>query len=144
MIRQTLTDQLKDAMRSRDSVALDTIRYLLSQIKYVEIDKKRDLTDEEIIDVLAKEVKKREEAVSLFRSSGRDELVREEEAKLHIIRKFLPEQLSAQAIETYVTEVMSEVGGSDFGAVMRALMPKVKGKADGKLVSDIVKRKLQG
>lgn len=142
MIKAAIQEQLKTAMRTKNTLALDALRYSLSEIKYVEIDKKRELTDEEIIDVLVREVKKREDAIKLFKDSGRMQLVEEEEEKLSTIRALLPEQLSKEEVEKLVDEAISQAKSPNMGEVMRVLMPKVKGRADGKLVSALVKDKL--
>jgi len=142
MIRDKITQQVKDAMRAKDAVKLETLRFVLSGIKYVEIEKQRELTDAEIIDVLGKEVKKRKEAIELFRSSGRTELVSEEEGKLVFIISLLPEQMSREEVEAAVDAAIAKVGKDNMGLIMKELMPTVKGKADGKLVSDIVKERM--
>jgi uncharacterized protein len=143
MIKQHITDQIKDAMRSHDARKLETLRFLLSQIKYVEIDKREELSDEAIIGVIANEVKKRKDAIKLFKDSGRDELVREEEEKLVTIMQFLPEQMSREEVEKLVDAAIAKVGTGNMGLVMKELMPQVKGKADGSMVSEVVKAKLQ-
>lgn len=133
---------MKDAMRARDKMTLETLRYALSQIKYVEIEKRRELTEDEILGILGNEVKKRREAIKLFKDSGRDQLVTEEEEKLKVITSLLPAQMDREEIEKLVDEAIAKVGKGNLGAVMRELMPKVKGKADGSLVSEIVKKKI--
>jgi uncharacterized protein len=143
MIKQQITDQIKDAMRSHDAVKLETLRFILSQIKYVEIDKHQELNDEAIIGVISNEVKKRRDAIKLFKDSGRDQLVSEEEEKLVTIMQFLPEQMSREEVEKLVDEAIAKVGTSNMGLVMKELMPQVKGKADGSMVSEVVKSKLQ-
>ena len=142
MLMGTIQNQIKDAMRAKDSVQLETLRYVLSTIKYVQIEKQRELTDEEIIEVLGKEVKKRKEAIDLFRKSGRDVLVTEEEQKLVFISRLLPEQLSQDEVTKVVGEVVASVGKENMGMVMKEVMARVKGKADGKMVSDIVRAQL--
>lgn len=142
MIMQTIQSQMKDAMRAKDAMKLDTLRYALSQIKYVQIEKQRDLDDDEIIDVLSKEVKKRREAIDLFGKSGREGLVIEENAKLAVLLQLLPAELPAEDIEKVVDEVVSRLGKENMGMVMKEVMAQVKGKADGKMVSDIVRQKL--
>lgn len=142
MIKQTITSQMKDAMRARDAVKLETLRYVLSQIKYSEIDKKRDLTDDEIIGVLANEVKKRKEAIKLFADSGRDQLVSEEEVKLGTITSLLPEQLSQEEVERIVDEAILKVGKANMGMIMKEVSPQTRGRADGSMVSAIVKERM--
>jgi uncharacterized protein YqeY len=141
-LRTQLTDKLKDAMRARDSVALDSLRYLLSLIKNVEIDTKTELTDNEIISILQKEVKRRREAIEQFKNAGRQELVDKEEAQLIPLMQFLPTQLSAEEVEKEVVQLVAALPQKDMSTAMREIMPKFKGRADGKLVSDIVKKLL--
>ena len=133
---------MKDAMRARNGVKLETLRYVLSQIKYKEIEEHRELTDDETIGVLANEVKKRKEAIKLFRDSGRDQLVAEEEEKLTTITSLLPSQMSREEIEALVDAAIAKVGKANMGAIMKELMPTTRGRADGSLVSEIVKEKM--
>ncbi|HSW89425.1 MAG TPA: GatB/YqeY domain-containing protein [Patescibacteria group bacterium] len=142
MIKSTIQDQMKDAMRARDSVKLETLRFVLSGMKYEEIEKHRELTDEEAIDVLSREVKKRREAIELFRTSGRDQMVADEESKLAVIMTLLPTQFSKEEVEKIVEAAIAKVGKENFGAIMKEVTPQTKGKADGKMVSDVVKAKL--
>lgn len=142
MIMQTIRDQIKDAMRAKDAVKLDTLRYVLSTLKYVEIEKQRELTDEEAIDALSREVKKRKDAIELFRNSGRSELVTEEEAKLAVIMTLLPAQMTSDEVSVIVDDVIATTGKENMGMVMKEVMARVKGKTDGKMVSDIVKSKM--
>ncbi|MEP7166836.1 MAG: GatB/YqeY domain-containing protein [Candidatus Woesebacteria bacterium] len=142
MLMDTILNQIKDAMRAKDSVKLETLRFILSTIKYVQIEKRRDLTDEEILDVLTKEVKKRREAIELFKKSGRDGLVTEEETKLAVITAFLPAQMSADEVAAIVNTAIAKVGTENMGMLMKEVMMQTKGKADGKMVSDLVRSKL--
>ncbi len=139
----TIQNQLKDAMRAKDAVKLETLRYVLSELKYSQIAKQHELSDEEATDVLSKEVKKRKDAVELFRNSGRLELVEQEEAKLVHITALLPEQLSEEVVAAIVDEVIATEGKSNMGAVMKGVMARVKGKADGRMISTLVQAKLK-
>lgn len=139
----TIQNQLKDAMRAKDAVKLETLRYVLSELKYSQIAKQHELSDEEATDVLSKEVKKRKDAVELFRNSGRLELVEQEEAKLVHITALLPEQLSEEVVAAIVDEVIAAEGKSNMGAVMKGVMARVKGKADGRMISTLVQTKLK-
>ncbi len=142
MIKEKIQSQLKEAMKARDSVKLETLRFLLSELKYAEIALQHELTEEEELQVLSKEVKKRTDAVQLFKDSGRDQLVIEEEAKLVFIRSFLPAQLSAQELEVIVDDVIANVSDRSFGSVMKEVVSHTKGRADGKTISSLVKTKL--
>lgn len=148
----SLKDQLRtdttDAMRSGDKEKRDTLRLLLAAIKQVEIDQKKDdLTDEEVLVVLNKQAKQRRESIADYTTAGREDLVSEEQAQLLLIESYLPAQMSRQEISEVAVNVISEVGAEgpqDTGKVMGRLMPQVKGKADGRLVNEVVRELLQG
>ncbi len=142
MIKTILTDKMKTAMRAHDALTLETLRYVLSTLKYVEIEKQRPLTDEEEIQALASEVKKRNDAIKLFMDSGRLEVVEEEKKKLAVIKELLPAELTEAEVTAIIDETLATLEDKSFGNVMRALMPKVRGKADGNMVNRIVKEKL--
>lgn len=142
MIKQTIVDQIKDAMRAHRQMELGTLRYILSQIKYKEIDKKRELHEDEVIDVLSSEVKKRRDAIKLFKDSGRDELVTEEEKKLVVITSLLPAQMSEEEVASLVELAIQKVGRENMGLVIKEVIPQVKGRADGSMVSRLVKEKM--
>lgn len=138
-LRTQLTDQMKNAMRARDQLRLDTIRFVLSQIKNQEIDLKRELSDEEIISAIKKEVKNRKDAIEQFRQGGRDEIVQEEELKLEVLKEFLPAEMSDEDLEKIVRKVIDLAEDKSFGKVMPAVMAEVKGQVDGRRVSEMVK-----
>jgi uncharacterized protein YqeY len=141
MIRQKLAEEMKNAMRNKDAKRLETIRFIWSEMKYQEIDKKQELGDEDLIALMQREVKKRSEAIEQMKKMDRVELVSEEEDKLKIIKEFLPEMMSEAEIGKVVDEVLAS-GVTDFGRVMGQVMGKVKGKAEGGMVNKIVKEKL--
>lgn len=138
-LRAKLTEDMKNAMRAKDMLTLNTVRYLLSSIKNWEIDHGLP-TDEDVVKIISKEVKQMRDAISEFARGGRQDLVEEEEKKVSIIERYLPSQLSPEELEKTVKEVMSELGESDFGKTMRAVMAKVQGKAEGSSVSAMVKK----
>ncbi len=140
-----LQDEMKAAMKSGDKERLSTIRMLISEIKKVQIDKKKELSNEEIIQILQRYAKQRKESIKQYTEAGREDLAQKEERELKIVQEFLPQQLSEEEIEKIVEEAISETGASsmkDMGKVMKVVMEKVKGRADGSLVSSIVKKKL--
>lgn len=141
-LRQSLTDQMKQAMKSRDAAKLSVLRFLLSEIKNVEIDAKHELEDQEIIALLRKEVKRRKEAVEQYKTAGRDDIVTHELSELEVINTFLPAQMTPEAVEQIIVDIIAKSPDQDFGQVMRQVMQSTKGQADGKLVSDIVRSKL--
>lgn len=142
-----IEEEMIKALKSGDSVALNTLRGLKSDIRYSQIEQKsRESTDEQIIAVISSAAKKRRDSIEQFKAGGRQDLVDKETKELEIILRYLPQQMSSAEIETIVKEVIAEVGAgpADLGKVMKALMPKVKGKADGRLVSETVNRLLAG
>jgi uncharacterized protein YqeY len=132
---------MKEAMKAREAVKLEALRYVWSRIKELEIDKKSDLNQEEVVAVLVKEVKNRKEAIEQFRGAKRDDLVSQEEEKLVFLTELLPEMMSKEEVEKVVDEIIAG-GNTDFGAVMGQVMAKIKGKAEGKLISELVREKL--
>lgn len=142
---QILQEEMKQALKAKDTLKLSVIRMLISEIKKVQIDTKKDLSDEEIIQVIQKYAKQRKESIKQYRDAGREDLAQKEEKELEIVSKFLPEQLSEDEIVKIVEQASSETGASsikDMGKVMKIVMGKVKGRADGSVISKIVKEKL--
>lgn len=145
----SLLDQLNTdiitAAKNNEPLVRDTLRMVKTTVKNTEINKGHELSDEEVIEVLAKEVKQRQEAAQSFKDGGRPELAEKEEQEITILKKYLPEQLSEDEVKTLVDQAVAETGASsmsDMGKVMGALMPKAKGRADGNLVSRLVRERL--
>lgn len=143
MIRQQLYDDMKKAMLARDSERLGVLRFVISEIKNREIDAKHELGDEEVLDLLRRETKRRNEAVIQYTQGGRLDIVETEKRELAIIETYLPALMDKAKVEAVVKEVIAGLSTKDFGQVMRAVMQELKGQADGKLVSEIVKNCLQ-
>ncbi|GFO53201.1 aspartyl-tRNA amidotransferase subunit B [Geomonas sp. Red276] len=144
-LREKLQTEMKEAMKSRDAAKLSAIRMVLSAVKNRDIEVRRELNDAEITETIATLCKQRRESIKLFKEAGRQELVDKEEAELNLMLTFLPQQLTREELESLVVKAITETsasGGKDMGKVMKALMPHVSGRADGKLVSEIVKEKL--
>jgi uncharacterized protein len=140
-----IEDELKDAMRSRDAERRDALRLILNSLKNSEKELQRQLTEDEELQVLQRERKKRVEAAEAFRSGGREEQADAEERELEILEEFLPEPLSEDEVEEIVDDVIAEVGATsmaDLGRVMADVMPQIAGRADGSQVSQIVREKL--
>ena len=136
---------MRDAMRARDQRRTSTLRMAMAAAHNREIEVGRPLTDDEVTEVLSRQVKQRRESVEQFRSGGREEMAVNEEAEAEILAEFLPEQLSAAELEALVAQAVADTGAassSDMGRVMGAVMPHVKGRADGKAVSEAVRRRL--
>jgi len=144
-LRERLNAGMKDAMKSRDALRLSAIRMLLSSVKNREIELRRELSETEITETIVTLCKQRRESIRLFKEAGRQDLVDKEEAELALLMDFLPQQLTREEIESLVDKVIAETAatsGKDMGKVMKALQPLVSGRADGKLVSEVVKEKL--
>jgi uncharacterized protein YqeY len=140
-----MTD-LKNAMKAHDKVKLTVVRMLKASLMNEKIKLGHDLSDEEEITVVSREAKQHKESIDEFKEAGRDDLVEQQEAELSILKDYLPKQLSEDEINKVVAEAIEKVGASnmsDFGKVMGAVMPKVKGKADGNLVNQAVKSQLK-
>lgn len=141
-LKEKLLIDLTDAMKARDTVRKDTIQLIRSAILQIEKDKKIILGDDEITEVLARELKSRRDALSDIEKSGRADLKEKADREIEIILGYMPRQLSREELETIVREAIDETGAlslKDMGKVMKAVMPKVKGRADGNIVNDIVK-----
>lgn len=144
-LRKRLDEDLKTAMKARDDVRLSVIRMVRSSAKNKEIELKKELDDQAIIEVISTLVKQRRESLKMFKEAGREDLVSKEERELELLLDFLPRQLSAEEIGELVDRAIAESGAqgaSDMGKVMKLLMPHTAGRADGKQVSEIVKSKL--
>ena len=144
-LRERLTSDMKEAMKSRDALRLSTIRMVISSVKNRDIELRRELSDAEITDTIVTLCKQRRESIKLFKEAGRQELVDKEEAELALLMSFLPQQLTREELESLVDKVILETSatsGKEMGKVMKALTPLVSGRADGKLVSEVVKEKL--
>lgn len=144
-MKEELLQDLKEAMKNKDTLRKDTITMLRAAILQVEKDSQKTLNDDEICAIVAKEVKKRKESVKEYEDAGREDIADSLRKEIEILSKYLPEQLSNEEIEKLVEEAITESGAAsprDMGKVMSILRPKTAGKADGKLVSDIVKEKL--
>jgi len=133
-------------MKAGEKIKVSTIRMILAGIKNAEIAKRGELDEDELLSVLAREAKRRKEAIEEFKKGNRQDLVDKETQELKVIESYLPEQLSEEDVLKIITEVMQEVGASspgDLGRVMGRVMPRLKGRADGKLVNQIVREALE-
>jgi len=148
MLKQQLQDELKQSMLAKNAEKTSVLRLLLSAIGYFEIQKGGagyEASDEDVLSVIQKEAKQRRDSIEQFENGGRQELADKEKKELEMLQKWLPEQMGEDEIRTLVKEAISTTGAStvqDMGKVMGALMSKTKGKADGSLVSKIVREEL--
>jgi uncharacterized protein YqeY len=144
-LQQRLEAAMRDAMRSRDERRTQTLRMALAAAQNQRIARGRDLTDDEVVDVLTRQVKQRRESIEMYRSGGRDDRAANEEAEAAILAEFLPEQLSEDEITALARDAIGETDAAspaDMGRVMGRLAPQTKGRADGRHVSEIVRRLL--
>jgi uncharacterized protein len=140
-----IKEQLADAMREGDTSRRDALRLILSSLQGAEKELQRELHDDEELQVLQRERKKRVEAADAFRAGGREEQAEKEEAELDVLEEFMPDPLSEEEVEEIVDDVIAEVGATsmrDIGRVMADVMPQVAGRADGSSVSQLVREKL--
>ncbi|QSV47121.1 GatB/YqeY domain-containing protein [Geobacter benzoatilyticus] len=145
MLRDRLTEEMKGAMKARDDIRLSVIRLIRSSVKNREIESRHELADGEIIEVISTLVKQRRESIRMFGEAGRTDLVEKEEKELAVLLTFLPQQLTREEVESLVAKVVADCGAQgpkDMGKVMKAIMPHVAGRADGSIVSAVVKEKL--
>ncbi len=143
--KQILQQDLKTAMKEKDTIRKNVITMVRAAILQQEKDKKIEMDDEGILDVIAKAVKQRKDSIPEFEKGNRPDLVKDLEREVDILMSYLPEQLSEDEVDELVTQTIFEVGAQsakDIGIVMRALMPKVKGRADGRVVNMLVKKHL--
>ena len=142
---EEIDDELKDAMRARDAERRDTLRLILNALKNSEKELQRPLHDDEELQVLQRERKRRLEAAEAFRGGGREEQALGEERELAVLEEFMPEPLSEDELEEIIDDAIAEVGATsirDLGRVMADVMPQVSGRADGSVVSQLVREKL--
>ena len=144
-LQQTLDADYKAAFKAHDSAAVETYRMVKSAIKNTEIEARHELSDEETVTVLQREVKRRRESALAFRDGNREDLAVKEDAEIALIGKYLPEQMTDEALETIVQEIITAQSATakDFGKVMGAVMVRVKGLADGSRVTPMVKKLLK-
>ena len=144
-LKDQLNQDMKTAMKAKETDRLSTIRQLRSAIKNKEIEQRSELDDDGVISVIGTLVKQRREAAQMYSDNGRPELAAKEEAELVVLQQYLPAQLSEAEISTLVAQIIAEVGATsikDLGKVMPQVMAKTKGLADGKVVNQIVREQL--
>ena len=140
-LKAILLSDMKEAMKAKDKIRLNTIRGLHSEIRNQEIDIKKDLDDEAIITIIASQIKKRKESITLFEKGDRLDLSEIEQKEIEILQVYMPEQVSEEALRNRVQEVIKDLGvqnQGEMGRIMKVLVPEFKGKADNKLIKDLV------
>jgi len=145
MLKEKLQQEMKEALKSGDSQKRTLLGMVLSAVKNKEIEKRSELTDEDVIGVISSEIKKRKDAVDQFEKGGRPELAEGERKEAEILMTYMPEQMSEEDIRNEIKKTITETGAKDvkeMGKVIGAVIAKIKGKADGQIVSRIVKEEL--
>lgn len=146
-LRERIDADYKEAMKARDAVRISVLRLLRSAIHNEEINRQRPLTEDEVLGVIQSEVRKRKESIEAFAQGGRQDLVDRESAELAVLESYLPQALTREELVALVQETIREVGAlslRDMGKVMAVLMPKVRGRADGREVNELVRQMLSG
>jgi hypothetical protein len=146
MLEEKIMNDYKSALKNKDALAVSTLSFLRAQISYAALEKKKDkLDDVESLSVVKKLIKQHQDSIEQFTSGCRPDLAEKEKKELDILRAYLPEELSAEAVKKIVDEIAASSGASgikDMGKVMKEVLAKTAGRADGKLVSELVKQRL--
>ncbi len=146
-IKEKIKADMVTAMKAREKERLECIRFLQAAIKKQEVDTREDLDDAAVTSILMNLVKQRKDSIDQFRKGGREDLVAKEEAALKILQSYLPEQMSMDELKAVIEAAIKETGATgmkEMGLVIKATMAKAAGKAEGSVVSDLVKKRLQG
>ena len=144
-LKEQLKEDLQTAMRDKDVVKRDSIRAINTMIKQIEVDERKDLNDEDVIKLIQKGIKQREESISQYKAASRDDLVEQEQAQVDVFMLYLPAQVSDVELETGMKEIIAEVGATsmkDIGKVMGNATKRFAGVADGKRINEMVKKLL--
>ena len=144
-LKETLMQDLKDAMKDKDTIRKNTVQMIRSAILQFEKDNLTELDEEGVLEVIAKELKKRRDVLPEYEKSGRDDLIADIKREIEILLGYLPAQLTREELEEIVVAEISETGAAsmrDIGKIMAIVMPKVKGRADGKMINEIAKERL--
>jgi len=144
-LKERLQADLKTAMKEKDTFKRDVIRFVMSAIKQIEVDERKELSDADIEAILVKQIKQRNDAIEQFRSGGREDLVEQNERELAILKSYLPEPMSEEEVRAILKEIVEETGASgmkDMGKVMGAAKAKIGSRAEGRLINQIAKELL--
>lgn len=146
-LKEQILNDMKTYMKNKDSVALGAIRMLNAEIKNAEIEKKRELKDEEIVNIISSAIKKRRESITFYQKGGRKDLLDKEEHEIKVLQKYLPEQLTDSELKDIIMDAINkepEENRKNFGIIMKKVMSKVKGRAEGSKVNKFVKEIIDG
>ena len=144
-LKETFMEELKSAMREKDEMKKNVVTMVRAAVKQYEVDNRVELDDQGIVEIIAKEVKKRKDALPEYEKSGREDAIAALKAEIDYLMKYLPEQLSEEEVKEIVLATIAETGAAgmkDMGKVMSAVIAKTKGRADGKIISQLVKANL--
>jgi uncharacterized protein len=144
--KEQLQSDMREAMRAGDDERRNTLRLMMAAIKQAEVDQQKELDETGVQDVLTKQAKQRRESIADYEAAGRPEMAAQEQVELAIIETYLPQMMSREEVTQVATAVINQIGAADIksmGAVMGQLMPQLKGKADGRLVNEVVRELLQ-
>lgn len=144
-MKEKIMSDMKEAMKNKDELRLRVLRAIKTAIGYFEVEgEKREATDDDIVKIILKEIKKRQESVEAYRQAGREDLAQAEEEELKVLQEYAPKMLSREEVQAIVKQVITELSATqkDFGKVMKEVMTRVKGSADGKMVNEVVKELL--
>ncbi len=144
-LKEQLASELKDAMKTKNTTKRDTIRFLMSALKQVEVDERKKLSDEDIIKIIQKSLKQREDSMTQYKNAKRDDLYQKELNEVNILKKYLPKQLNDEELKNIIKTIIKDTGATsikDMGKVMKIVTKQTVGKADGKRISTIVKELL--
>ena len=145
MLKEKLNEDLKKYMKEKNTLALNTVRLVIAEIKNKEVEKNSEITDEEILQIIRKQIKMREDSIQQFRSANREDLAEKEAQELEILKNYLPEDLTDEELDKIIQETIKELNASskkDFGRVIKEVIQKVQGRADNKKISEVVSKKL--
>lgn len=142
-LKDKLMEEFKSSMRNKDTIRKNTVTMVRAAIKQREVDERIELGDEEVLEIISKQLKEKKMAIEEFRKGNRQDLVELTEAEMSILLEYLPKQLTEEEVEQIVRETIDEIGATslkEIGIIMKAVMPKVKGKADGNMINQAVRR----
>ena len=145
-LKQKLQEDLKSSMKNKDNTKKSVVTLIRASIKQFEVDNRVELDDSQVIDIIAKLLKQTKDSLNEFKKAGREDLATQAEAEIEVLKEYLPQQLSEEELNEIVKLTISEVGATsmkDMGKIMSVIRPKVKGRADGKLINELVKANLQ-
>ena len=144
-LKNKLMEDMKTAMKNKDTIRKNTVTMVRSAVKQREVDERVELSDDDILEIIAKQVKERRMAIEEFKKGSRQDLVDVTESEIEILLEYLPKQLTEEEVESIVKETIEEIGATsikDIGLIMKSVMPKIKGKADGNMVNKAVRKVL--